>query len=72
MGKKLSTYYAEPIGWGRGHCEIHMDFKEETLYIKYFDDVGKMYFTEDFSEKSLRYVENAAEDWALGVKKTGK
>ena len=66
MGKKLSTYYADN---GKGHCEIHVDFKEEMFYIKYFDDSGKMFFTEDFTGKSHRYVEDAAENWALGIKK---
>lgn len=66
MGKKLSTYYADD---NRGHCEIHVDFKEELFYIKYFDDTGKLFFTEDFVGRSMRYVEDAAENWALGIKK---
>jgi len=67
MSEKLSTYYADPPG--RGYCEVRMDFKEETAYILYFDDNGKQFFTEDFPNKSLRYVEDAAENWALGIKK---
>ena len=67
MGRKLSTYYADPPG--RGYCEIHFDFREEFAYIKYYDDKGNMFFTEDFKGKSLRYVEDAAENWALGYKK---
>jgi hypothetical protein len=68
MGKKLSTYYAGPEGKD-GFCEIHVDFKEEAFYIKYFDSNGKMFFTEDFPNKSHYYVERAAENWALGIKK---
>lgn len=66
MGKKLSTYYSDH---GQGYCEIHVNFKEEMFYIKYFDDNGKMFFTEEFPNKSHRYVEDAAENWALGIKK---
>jgi hypothetical protein len=66
MGKKLSTYYAEK---GKGWCEIHLDSKNESLYIKYFDDEGRKFFVEDFPDKSMRYVEDAAENWALGIKK---
>lgn len=67
MGKKLSTWEAVPPQ--RGHCEIHVDYKEETFYIKYFDNHGKLFFTEDFPNKSLRYVEDAAENWTIGLKK---
>lgn len=66
MGRKLSTYYSEI---GKGYCEVHMDFKEEMAYIKYFDNNGKMFFTEDFPEKSIHYVNDAAENWCVGIKK---
>lgn len=66
MGKKISTYFADD---GRGHAEVHFDFKEELAYIKYFDDNGKLFFTEEFPDNSIRYVEDAAENWALGIKK---
>ena len=62
----ISTYYADPPG--RGHCNILMDFKEEQLFIEYFDDHGKLFFSEEFPGKSMRYVEDAAENWALGIK----
>lgn len=67
MGRKLHTYYAEPEG--RGYCEVHFDFKEEYAYIKYFDEHGIVFYVEDFKDKSLTYVESAAENWALGHKK---
>ena len=66
MGKKISTYYSD---YGKGYCEIHANFKEEMFYIKYFDNTNKQFFTEDFPNKSMRYVEDAAENWALGIKK---
>jgi len=65
MTRKLSTYYADHSS---SYCEIHMNFKEEMLYINYFDDTGKQFFSEDYPNKSLRYVEDAAENWALGIK----
>lgn len=66
MNRKISTYYADPPG--RGHCDVIMDLKEEMLYIDYFDSRGKKFFSEDFPNKSIRYVEDAAENWALGIK----
>lgn len=66
MGKKISTYYSDI---DRGYCEVHVDYKEEMFYIKYYDDNGKKFFTEEFTKNTLRYVEDAAENWALGIKK---
>jgi hypothetical protein len=66
MGKKISTYYADD---NRGYAELHVDYKEEMFYLKYYDDNGKQFFTEEFPNKSMRYVEDAAENWAAGTKK---
>ena len=66
MGKKISTYYHDS---GKGWAEVHIDLKEELLYIKYFDEAGGLLVTEEFPNKSMRYVEDAAENWALGIKK---
>lgn len=66
MGKKLSTFYKDDQS---EYCEIHIDFKEEMMYIKYFKaDSAKWYHREFFPNKSHRYVEDAAENWALGYK----
>ena len=69
MGKKLSTYYSET---DKSYCEVHFNYKEEVAYIKYFDDNGKKFFTEEFPNRSLRYVEDAAENWVMGIKKLEK
>jgi hypothetical protein len=67
MERKLSTWTAQPAG--RGYCEVYMDFKEEEAFIKYYDDNGKMFFTEGFPGKSIHYVNDAAENWCSGIKK---
>ena len=66
MERKLSTFYSDH---GKGYAEIYFDFKEEHPFIRYYTNEGKLYYTEDFKEKTLRYVEDAAENWALGIKK---
>lgn len=66
MGKKVSTVYSDNE---KGWVEIHLDSKNEMFYIKYFDESGRHFFTEDFPDKSLQYVEDAAENWATGIKK---
>ena len=66
MSRKLSTYHSDQ---GKGYCEVHMNFKEELAYIKYFDNNDRQVFTEDFPNKSVHYVNDAAENWAVGIKK---
>ena len=64
--RKISTYYSDH---NEGYAEVWIDFKEEIAFIKYFDDNNNRFFEEDFPGKSIRYVEDAAENWALGIKK---
>ena len=65
MGKRLSTYWSND---SNDYCEIHFDYKEEYAYIKYFTEEGTKYFEETFPRSTLRYVEDAAENWSLGYK----
>ena len=60
MGKRLSTHYHNS---GKGWAEIHIDLKEELLYIKYFDEAGGLILTEEHPNKSMTQVTNIAEDW---------
>lgn len=62
MGKKLSTYYRDN---SQEFCEIHVDYKEEMFYIKYYDNNNNMMKLMEYPGKSHRYVEDAAENWAL-------
>tara|TARA_B100000795_G_scaffold220994_1_gene175583 strand:- start:407 stop:556 length:150 start_codon:yes stop_codon:yes gene_type:complete len=43
--------------------------KEEFAYIKFYNADNHKMKIEEFHGKSLGYVEDAAENWALGVKK---
>jgi hypothetical protein len=65
MGRLISTYYAENDA---GHAEVKFDSLNELFYIKYYDSNGKFFFSEEFPDKSIHYVEDAAENWALGYK----
>lgn len=69
MGRKLSTYEAND---GRGYCEVHFNFKEEYAYIKYFDDTGKKFYTEDHHDKAIHDVNRHARMWAEGYEKIEK
>jgi len=68
----ISTYWSD---MEEGHyCEVKINSKEEHFYIKYYDSKGKCYHREDTEHinKSLRWCEDAAENWALGIKKLVK
>jgi hypothetical protein len=67
--RKISTYYADNQ---KGYAEVHVDFVQNINLIKYFDNEGLLFFTEDFPQNSINYVEDAAENWALGIKKLGE
>jgi hypothetical protein len=67
MDRKLSTYWADDESGS--YCEVHFNFKDEFAFLEYYDSNGKKFFHEEFPNKSLVYVENAAENWALGIKK---
>lgn len=43
--------------------------REEMFLIDYYDAKGHKFFSEDFPNKSLQYVEDAAVNWTLGIKK---
>jgi len=66
MGREITTHYADN---DKGKAIVFMDFKEEMAYIEYYDENDKFFFKEEFPNKSIRYVEDAAENWALGIKK---
>lgn len=65
MGRKIATYGTANCGY----CEVHFDYKEEYGYIKYFDNSGKMYYTEDYRGRSLQHVHDVAENWVSGTKR---
>lgn len=66
MGKKVKTIYSDN---DKGWCEIHIDTKDELLYTKYFSEEGRHLSIEEFPNKSMHYVEDAATNWASGIKK---
>lgn len=63
MTTLISTYFAENSS---ARAEVKKD--SDSYQIEYYDQGGTLFHTEDFSGKSLRYVEDAAENWAMGIK----
>jgi len=60
----ISTFYENNNS--RARAEV---VKEDLGYLIHFHNAnGDLFKTESFEGKSLRYVEDAAENWALGIK----
>lgn len=53
---------------GRGKAVISIHLKDEMYQIDYYDDHDRHFFCEEFPNKTLRYVEDAAENWVAGIK----
>ena len=66
MGKLLSKCESDRTN---NYCEVHFDMKEEFAYIKFYNIEKDKMKIEEFRGKSLGYVEDAAENRALGIKK---
>ncbi len=65
MGRVISEFFTDD---DRGKAIVKYSPKDETFYIDYYDNKGHKFFSEDFSNHNLAFVENAAEDWTLGIK----
>lgn len=58
---EISSYFKEK--------EMAIVTKEADYYsIRYYTEDGVEFNKEDFVNKTLEFVENAAENWALGIK----
>jgi hypothetical protein len=66
MDRKLAVYKSNE---GLGKVEIWFDHGEETGRLEYYDSNGTRFFTEEFPNKSVHYLHDAAENWASGIKK---
>jgi hypothetical protein len=60
----VSVYYTEK---GEEARVVHT-FEDGEYFIEYANSEGKVFFTENFPGKSQHYVQDAAENWTLGIK----
>ena len=62
----ISTFFKENADSAR--AEVLRNEAGGYYCIDYFDAGGNKFFTEAFPNKSVHYVEDAAENWARNVK----
>ena len=60
----ISEYYKA----GGGFAQVRQNPNTNEYFIIYFDEKGNIFNSENFPGKSIHYVEDAAENWALGIK----
>lgn len=61
----ISTFYESNGKAGR--AEVYKD-SHLGYYIEFYRADGSLITTEYFTNHSIHYVEDAAENWALGIK----
>ena len=61
----ISSYFKEETD-GKMRADVIM--AEGYYQIRYYDLSGECFKSEDFKGKSLRFVEDAAENWTMGIK----
>lgn len=62
----ISTHFKENANAAR--AEVLKNEAGGYYYIDYYDAGGNRFYTEAFPDKSVHYVEDAAENWASNVK----
>lgn len=63
----ISTYFKENAGQ-TSRAEVCKNEAGNYYYIDFYDFSGEKVRTEAFVGRSLQYVEDAAENWTLGIK----
>lgn len=63
--KHISTYFKEGAEL-KSRAEVVVENGDYSIH--YYNLNGQLFHTESFAGKSLQYVEDAAENWALGIK----
>lgn len=62
----ISTFFKENANAAR--AEVLKNDAGGYYYIDYYDPGGNKVFTEAFPDKNIQFVEDAAENWANGIK----
>ena len=67
MIKEISIYYKnEDL---KEKAVVRFDTETTEFYVDYYDKDQNIFYTEFFEGKSVHFIEDAAENWALGIKK---
>ena len=66
MGRVISRTESQILD--NAYCEIKLTPDSDTFYIDFFVE-GKNVKTEEFPGKSIHFLNSAAENWAVGIKK---
>ena len=67
MSKLLSTFFKEGTDL-KAKAEVHQNDLRNGYLIRYYDHNGHHIMDEEFVGNSLQFVEDAAENWVLGIK----
>ena len=64
MGNRLlSTFSTDD---STGYAEVKYNSSTELIYVKFYDEWGRLYYTEEHPNKTVKQVEESVQDWAAG------
>ena len=66
MSKTISTVQSQILD--NSYCEIKLSPDSDTFFIDFYVD-GSLVRNEEFPGKSIHYLNSAAENWSIGIKK---
>lgn len=69
MRKEISTFFSDTQNGYRADIVTHIKEDSYLYCIEYFNDKNELFYVEEFPNNSLQYVEDAAENWCMGIKK---
>jgi len=62
---QISTYYKD----NTHETAVVVKENDNCFAIEYYNEIGTQIYKERFEGKALGYVEDACENWVLGIKK---
>lgn len=65
---EISTYYSDQDDGMTATIYYHSPYNDALEYFIQYKRDGECFYTETFPGRSIYYVEDAAENWSLGIK----
>jgi hypothetical protein len=65
--REISRYYADRNI--KSYASVKYDIMSDIYWVEYYDADENLLVKELYPGKSLQFIEDAAENWALGIKK---
>jgi hypothetical protein len=69
MRKPITTFFSDIQKDYYATVVVHIKEDSNLYCIEYFNDKNELFYIEEFPNNSIQYVQDAAENWCMGIKK---